>query len=112
MRVEGALAELTAEARHRVRIDAKRLRYAVDYFWSLFAQGRVSPYASILGEIQDLLGEANDGDVATQLVATLTPPRRFTEYTRGWVAARTKANLAGIDMRIAKLKNTQHFWKS
>jgi CHAD domain-containing protein len=111
LQVEGALAELTVENRHRVRIGTKRLRYAVDFFSSLFVADRVSPYAKIIGEIQDLLGEANDGDVALRLLASLVPPRRVADFARGWVAARTKANLTGIDRRIAALKVARHFWK-
>ena len=112
LRVEDGIAELTVEARHRIRIDTKRLRYAVDFFSSLFTKAGVSPYTTVLSEIQDLLGEANDGDVAMQLVTSLTPPRRFTDFARGWIAARTRTNLAGIDTRIAALKVARHFWKS
>ena len=72
--VNGTVSALSAEARHRVRIDAKKLRYAVDFLGSLFDRKRVARHTGMLGGIQDLLGETNDGVVAMRLLANLAPP--------------------------------------
>lgn len=104
------LAELTPEARHQVRIDAKRLRYAVDFFSSLFSKTRVERYEKILGRMQDLLGETNDDVIAMTHIESLAPPERFVDFARGWFAARTLANLAGMDPLIADLNDAKRFW--
>ena len=105
------LSQLTAEARHQVRIDAKRLRYLVDFFASLFSKSRVERYAKILGRIQDLLGETNDDAIAMMHIESLAPPERFINFARGWFAARTTANLANMDTVIADLAEARHFWR-
>ncbi|MFK0298308.1 CHAD domain-containing protein [Brevundimonas sp. NPDC090276] len=59
------LAELDAEARHHLRIRAKRLRYAAEFFADLFpAARRRARYLKSLERLQDRLGELNDLAVA------------------------------------------------
>lgn len=59
------LADLDAEARHRLRIRAKRLRYAAEFFADLFPAPRRRPrYLKALERLQDTLGELNDLAVA------------------------------------------------
>jgi len=108
-RVKRALADLSAAARHRLRIDAKRLRYAVDFFSSLYDRDRAMRYATALGEIQDLLGEINDDTVARHLVESLAPPGQFMDFATAWFAARTHSKLAGIDRHMAELKHVKPF---
>jgi inorganic triphosphatase YgiF len=108
--VRSALADLSPEARHRVRIDVKRLRYAVDFFSSLLGNKRMARYVKILGEIQDLLGETNDDAIAVHLVESLAAPGPFAEFARGWFAARTQTRLADVDRRIADLKDLRRVW--
>lgn len=102
--VNGTVSALSAEARHRVRIDAKKLRYAVDFLGSLFDKKRTARHTAILGKIQDLLGETNDGVVAMRLLASLAPPAPFIDFARGWFAARTRGALGEVDCHFAKLK--------
>lgn len=58
------LADLDPEARHRVRIAAKKLRYGADFFASLFpeksARKRHKAFAAALSDLQDHLGALND----------------------------------------------------
>lgn len=110
LRDSATLNELTPEARHLVRIDAKRLRYLVDFFSRLFSKTRVERYEKILGRIQDLLGETNDDAIAMTHIESLAPPERFIDFARGWFAARTLANLAGMDPLIADLNDAKRFW--
>ena len=109
LRANGALAGLSAEARHRIRIDTKKLRYAVEFFACIFDNHRVTRYAKILEDIQDLLGEANDGHVAMRLVTTLTPPERFSDFARGWFAARARSTLEVVDVRLDELRKAKPF---
>jgi CHAD domain-containing protein len=66
----GELARMPPEQRHQIRIAAKRLRYAVDFFSSLFGAG-AARYAARLADLQDALGSLNDQSVAGRLVAGL-----------------------------------------
>jgi CHAD domain-containing protein len=61
-------AALDAEQRHRVRIQIKKLRYASDFFASLYDKHRVEPYMAVLKELQDDLGSGNDVAVARTLL--------------------------------------------
>jgi triphosphatase len=105
-----ALASLDAAARHRVRIDAKRLRYAVDFFASLFKKRRTGQYLSALSAIQDALGRANDAVTAERLLVSLSVPEAFFLFARGWLAARIQAEIAKVDKHFAVLKTTKRFW--
>ena len=105
-----AVAVQTAAVRHQVRIDAKRLRYAVDFFSSLFKKNRVKPYLKDLAAIQEMLGQANDAASAEPLIAALAPPAPFMQFAQGWLAAKTQAGLAGVDQRFERLQKRRHFW--
>lgn len=62
--------ELDAEDRHKVRIQIKKLRYAIEFFLSLYSQRRVRPYLAALKSLQDDLGANNDVEVARKLLKT------------------------------------------
>ena len=58
------LTDLDAEARHHLRIRAKRLRYAAEFFADLFPARRRARYLKALERLQDTLGALNDLAVA------------------------------------------------
>ncbi len=64
-------AELPTSERHRVRIALKRLRYASEFFNTLYPPEKVRPYLSALKDLQDALGHLNDVAVAEERVAAL-----------------------------------------
>lgn len=68
------LPELAPPERHRLRIAVKKLRYAVDFFGSLFPRrrGRRKRLISQLKKLQDKLGRLNDISVHQRLTAELT----------------------------------------
>lgn len=106
-----ALAGLDAEARHQVRIDAKRLRYAVDFFASLFKKGPAGAYLKTLTGIQTVLGEANDAATAIRLMDELAVPDTLRIFARGWFAARTDGGLAKLEGLFKELGDAQRFWR-
>lgn len=61
------IAEMDAEERHRLRIQIKKLRYAVEFLESLFSDNAVKPYLAALRQLQDSLGVMNDLAVARTL---------------------------------------------
>ncbi|SAK60368.1 CHAD domain-containing protein [Caballeronia ptereochthonis] len=78
------LVSLEARERHRVRIHAKRLRYALEFFRSVTSRRTRKETASLLGELQTVLGEANDAAVAADRLASIP---EATDYQRGFARA-------------------------
>lgn len=62
---------MDAKERHRLRIQIKKLRYAVEFFGSLFSGNAVKPYLAALRQLQDSLGSMNDLFVARALTEEL-----------------------------------------
>jgi inorganic triphosphatase YgiF len=62
---------ISAEERHRVRIALKKLRYAIEFFQTLYPKKDARPYLDTLKDLQDSLGHLNDVAVAERLIATL-----------------------------------------
>ncbi len=65
-----ALADAGSETLHELRIDCKRLRYAVALFADLLGP-EIRDYIAALKQMQDLLGRMNDIAVAQALLARL-----------------------------------------
>jgi len=65
------LTTLDAPTRHKVRIHAKRLRYALEFFRSLLARKTRKQVEEALGNLQSVLGEGNDAAVAAQRLSDL-----------------------------------------
>ena len=78
------LASLEAHERHRVRIHAKRLRYALEFFRSVTSRRTRKDTARLLGELQTALGEANDAAVAADRLASIP---EAGDYQRGFARA-------------------------
>ncbi|NHZ61737.1 CHAD domain-containing protein [Massilia genomosp. 1] len=80
------------EARHRVRIAAKKTRYAAEFFASLYPRNTVRPYLRALASLQDELGLMNDASVAGGLLAQLSEVdaslRDGSAFVRGYLAGR------------------------
>ena len=100
------LAALGETQRHKVRIEAKKLRYAAEFFTSLYetdrAQRRYRRFIKRLEALQDLLGVLNDraiGPRVAQLhgidIATPKKGRRLR---------------AGAERAHDRLMRTRHFW--
>ena len=53
----------TPEERHRVRIAAKKARYAMEFFQGLYPGGRAKRSVQRLSALQDALGWLNDAAV-------------------------------------------------
>ena len=69
------LDRLEPEERHRVRIEAKKLRYGAEFFASLFSEKkrrkRHKAFVSALSDLQDHLGSLNDQATAHTVLASL-----------------------------------------
>jgi CHAD domain-containing protein len=60
-----------AEALHRLRIDAKKLRYLLEFFASLYPDTIISNMVKELKRLQDILGGFNDMEVQQRRLAEL-----------------------------------------
>ena len=89
------LPHATAQQRHRVRIAAKKTRYATEFFASLFGAGRVKPYVGRLSVLQDELGWLNDVQVADRLLQALPDGQPDLQlhaaFIRGYLTARAQS---------------------
>jgi CHAD domain-containing protein len=74
------LTTVDARTRHKVRIHAKRLRYALEFFRSLVTRRTRNSVEKLLGNLQSVLGEGNDAAVAAQRLADLG---RANEFQKG-----------------------------
>lgn len=70
---------------HRVRIAAKRCRYAAEFFESLYSDKKMSPFIAALSTLQDDLGWLNDAAVADRLLKELPNRAEGLGYGIGFV---------------------------
>ena len=72
LKLGDGFADLPTEKRHEVRIALKKLRYATEFFRSLYGQKKVKPYLNALSGLQNTIGHLNDVAVAGRLLDELT----------------------------------------
>lgn len=82
-----ALSSLDAAARHRRRIEAKRLRYTLEFFESLASKKTRRQVAKQLGHIQSVLGDGSDAAAALRFLEQLDVPAYQQGFARGWCEA-------------------------
>ena len=83
-------AELSTAERHALRIRIKELRYALDFFASLYPAPTVKTCLNALGRLQDSLGIMNDIAVARRLLdeAKLRAVSAARQVVEGWYGCR------------------------
>ncbi len=102
---EPPLSSLDAAGRHRRRIEAKRLRYTLEFFAPLVAPGRRRKLARQVGRIQSVLGEANDAAAALRFFDEqhLDVTDYQQGFARGWCEAANRAAAREAERLIGKL---------
>lgn len=92
------LSDATPGQRHRVRIAAKKARYATTFFAGLLRPRRVRAYERDLAKLQDVLGGLNDLEVADGLLQQLAGAEPAlapqVDFVRGYLAARAQGDTA------------------
>lgn len=111
------LREADAPTRHRVRVAAKRLRYAAEFFAPLFRHAGASDYIDALAELQGTLGRLNDMAAATRLLDELIAPIRndvelshAAGVVRGWTAAMSARELERLPKSWRQFARAKPFW--
>jgi inorganic triphosphatase YgiF len=106
------IAGMSPAERHEVRILAKRLRYATEFFTPLFSARRARAYRKTLAALQGILGEQNDAAVAAALAAELgNPASPSAALFAGWAAARGAAAEKSLDRAAREFARASPFWK-
>ncbi|HLE66179.1 MAG TPA: CHAD domain-containing protein [Burkholderiales bacterium] len=102
------LNRLTLRRLHRLRIAAKKLRYAAGFFAPLFSRERSKPMLDALNDLQDVLGEISDCAAAPALIDDATAAARgpLRQQARMIVS---HWNAAMLEDRRRKLK---HIWRT
>lgn len=110
------LTEISPEERHQVRIAAKKLRYASEFFSSLYAQKRVRRYLAALAELQEELGALNDAATTERLLQELeetdkAPPLHAAKnLVLGWVRGTSQARSGILRYTWKRVGKQKIFW--
>ncbi|WP_446900582.1 CHAD domain-containing protein [Burkholderia sp. YIM B11467] len=99
-----SLTSLDTAARHQVRIDAKRLRYALEFFASLASRRTRTETVKTLTRVQSVLGEANDTIVALHHLEQLAAPPYQLGFVRGYGAALEQRAARDAEALLASLR--------
>jgi len=117
-----AIVRLDARRRHKLRIQTKKVRYAVEFFGSLFPGKRTSKrrkrFQPALEALQDALGDLNDIAVHEELIGAAGMRRRRVSRKRAFATgvlmghedARLDAALAAAIGAYAELAKVKRFW--
>jgi inorganic triphosphatase YgiF len=111
------LQALDAAERHRLRIAAKKLRYAAEFFAALFPKRQVRSYVQALAGLQQVLGGLNDAATLLRLLPEAVagarlPDARVSGMIEGWSAAATHLQLDTLAAAWEHWQRQKPFWKS
>lgn len=111
------LARLAPEARHELRLTLKKLRYAAEFFLTLFDNGpRASNYLKHLARLQETLGVANDRATTSGLLQAVAAGSRDPDIHRaigtiiGWQAHAGMAGAAALAREWRCFRKSAPFW--
>jgi CHAD domain-containing protein len=89
-----------SEERHRLRIAAKKLRYATEFFQAVRPSGHTRRFLRRLAALLDVLGGLNDAVVADLLLRDLALREPAlagsTAFARGYLCAATAQDLPAL----------------
>ena len=113
--------DLEPEARHDLRLDVKRLRYALQFVGGAFGD-RAAPWLRLLGALQDNLGAANDAALAEEQLATAAAGKRHSTSQQrrlskavgvvvGWWLAQAGVREEELRRTWAEFAELQPFWR-
>lgn len=107
---------LDAGELHALRIDAKRLRYAIEFFAPLFRARDAKPALALLNGLQDALGALSDlasaGEPLMQCAGDDPALREAVALAGGWHGPRYEALRAELPGRIGQLLALKRFWRN
>jgi len=111
------LAQLDAIGLHQLRIHAKKLRYAAEFFSALYDRKRVREYVAAVARVQESLGALNDAVTAQRLLETLraddASPLTLEAIglLRGWAISGHRGRLARLPKDWEHFRDAEVFWE-
>lgn len=108
------LGDLETPQLHALRIEVKKLRYAIEFFEALHARKAVRVFLDHAAELQEVLGTLNDAAVTSQLLDAMATEARPTAeavgIVRGWVAASAQLGLAHLESAWKRFEDAESYW--
>jgi len=107
---------LTPPKLHRLRIAAKKMRYATEFFAPLFDSRRVERFRAALAHLQDALGSFNDAVTTAQLVERArrglnsASAREARGILLGWSVGIQHSGGRHLKLLWNKLRAARPFW--
>ena len=99
----------TSEQFHELRLELKKLRYALDFFNSFYQAKKVSAYLKPLTKIQELLGQMNDM-VSAQALLSTSDQSSFEIFT-AWIKGRESGYFVILPRAIKGLVQLPEPWQ-
>ena len=105
-RIDGADSRDPATV-HRVRIAAKKARYAAEFFTDLLPRRAARQYVSHLSKLQDHLGSFNDLEVARRLLSDLAgvAPSCSAQFALGYFSSELQSSIAALPQALRNARN-------
>ncbi len=110
------LEKLDSTGLHALRIEVKKLRYAVEFFSALYNKGGLREYLNALADLQELLGRLNDAATVERLLEPLRECDGAEQWLeapgllRGWAAASSRAHLEQLAHAWRRFRDSEVFW--
>ena len=89
-------AALSPDARHRLRIAIKKVRYLTEFYQPLYPRKRSKPYLVALKSLQDGLGHLNDVAVVSRLIDSALESRQVDQTAQTAEAEMSLRTGAGL----------------
>ena len=107
-RIDGADCRDPATV-HRVRIAAKKARYAAEFFTDLLPRRAARKYVSHLSRLQDHLGSFNDLEVAKRLLSELAgvAPACSAQFALGYFSSELRSSVAALPQALRNARNVK-----
>ncbi|USX19526.1 CYTH and CHAD domain-containing protein [Oxalobacteraceae bacterium OTU3REALA1] len=100
-----------ADSIHRTRIAAKRARYALEFFHSLYRQKGSRQYLKTLAAIQSELGQHNDLIIADRLLQEMAEQHPDAADTIGYARGYLQALQSQKPVDLDQIRDTLHHLK-
>lgn len=108
--------DMQPKDRHKVRIAAKKLRYAMEFFYNLYPTKQIDAFIIKLAKLQDSLGAMNDMNVTQGLLRPISktiPSTNLNEaidISERWIRKKINQECSKADSALKNLLKVKPFW--
>ena len=110
----GICRELEPAQLHALRIEIKKLRYAIEFFEALHARKAVQAFLDHAAELQEILGTLNDATITSQLLDTMAtevrPDGRGGGHRPRLGRRARAAGLAHLESAWKRFEDADSYW--